>query len=156
MGRRSLLKKIWPILGSLAAIELLWVGGSIFKSKQEQKSGNLEQQVLAGKVEDFNTSSITAIPQGQFYLARLENGGFLALSPICTHLGCSINWNDDKNIFVCPCHGSTFSMEGEVLTSPATRPLDIFPIKIEDGHILVDTFLRKRRSSYQPSQVTMV
>jgi cytochrome b6-f complex iron-sulfur subunit len=78
----------------------------------------------------------------------------LALSRICTHLGCSVPWDEEKKKFVCPCHGSTFNMTGEVLTAPAPRPLDTYPVRIENGIVKVDISEPQKRQRFDPSQVT--
>jgi len=59
-------------------------------------------------------------------------------SPICPHLGCRYGWHPDRNQFVCPCHGSVFSLKGEVQGGPAPRPLDTLPTEIRGEEILVE------------------
>jgi menaquinol-cytochrome c reductase iron-sulfur subunit len=54
-----------------------------------------------------------------------------AFSPLCTHLGCAYRWQQEKKAFLCPCHGSVFSADGEVLSGPAGRPLDRYTVKVE-------------------------
>ncbi|HEY6988194.1 MAG TPA: ubiquinol-cytochrome c reductase iron-sulfur subunit [Bryobacteraceae bacterium] len=61
-------------------------------------------------------------------------------APLCTHLGCAYHWEpkgrDAKDgVFACPCHGSAFSRSGEVLSGPATRPLDQYVTKIEGARL---------------------
>jgi menaquinol-cytochrome c reductase iron-sulfur subunit len=58
-------------------------------------------------------------------------------SPVCPHLGCRYAWHPDKKEFICPCHGSVFSITGKVLGGPAPRPLDTLPFKIENGLLYV-------------------
>jgi ubiquinol-cytochrome c reductase cytochrome b subunit len=58
-------------------------------------------------------------------------------SPICPHLGCHYDWNPQSKTFICPCHGSVFSIDGKVLGGPAPRPLDTLPFKIENGILYV-------------------
>jgi glycine/D-amino acid oxidase-like deaminating enzyme/nitrite reductase/ring-hydroxylating ferredoxin subunit len=56
-------------------------------------------------------------------VARAEDGGLCAVSATCTHLGCTVRWNDAERSWDCPCHGSRFGLDGAVLEGPATRPL---------------------------------
>lgn len=58
-------------------------------------------------------------------------GGFVALSPICTHLGCVVDLEGRR--LVCPCHGSTYDRDGSVLRGPAERPLSRHPTRVVDG-----------------------
>jgi cytochrome b6-f complex iron-sulfur subunit len=96
---------------------------------------------------------VRAFPGGQFYLVRLADGGFLALSSKCTHLGCTVPWNEKQRSFPCPCHASTFDEKGDVLSPPATRALDLFPVVIEGGIVKVDTSRRIARARFEPGQV---
>ena len=54
---------------------------------------------------------------------RDPSGELHAVSLTCTHLACTVQWNDAETTWDCPCHGSRFSIDGEVLDGPATRPL---------------------------------
>ena len=70
------------------------------------------------------------------YLLRNGEADFVALSPICTHQGCTVNVEGDR--LVCPCHGSTFSRDGGVLRGPAADPLRRYPTRTgPDGSLVV-------------------
>lgn len=155
--RRRFLACLWSLLGVAALIEFGWITRNVFFFKKGKKN-TLQpgKMITVGKVEDFAKGTVTPIPQGPFFLSCLEDGGFLALSPACTHLGCTVNWNEEKQQFLCPCHGSSFSIAGEVTSSPATIPLDFHPVRIEDGKVIVDNSIRKHRSSFTNSQVTKI
>lgn len=153
--RRSFLNRIWILLGSLVCLQFAWIGISIFKSRRTRGQEETQDHiVVAGRMDDFKPKTVTAIPQGQFYLACLEDGSFLAISRTCTHLGCSIPWDEEQGKFVCPCHGSTFSMTGEVLTAPAPRPLDTFPVRIENRIVKVNISQPRKRERFEASQAT--
>lgn len=88
----------------------------------EQKDGWYESQVS-------NTA----------WVYKDDNGEIVALSPICKHLGCVVDWNTDKthhNHFYCPCHGGLYTKEGvNVPGTPPTAALDIYPLKEKDGFL---------------------
>ena len=75
----------------------------------------------------------------QVWVVRNESGIYVMIS-ICRHLGCTPNWFQDKQAFLCPCHGSIFSIEGNVLGGPSPRLLWRASVKIDptDGQIIVD------------------
>lgn len=155
--RRKFLNRLWAFFGLAAVIELGWLGVSFLNSRKElNKPVKTESIVTAGPVEQFTPETVTAIPQGQFYLSCLADGSFLALSRTCTHLGCSVPWDAEKKKFVCPCHASTFSMTGEVLSPPAPRPLDIYPVRIENGIVKVNVAAPQRRDHFDQQQATRI
>jgi len=108
----------------------------------------------AGPVKDFLPGTVTAFPRGRFYLARLEDGGFLALSRRCTHLGCTVPWVAEEKRFLCPCHSSSFDIRGEIVRPPAPRALDLFLVKIENNVVMVDSGNPIKRSRFESEQVT--
>ena len=55
---------------------------------------------------------------------RDDDGVLHAVSPVCTHMGCLVSFNKAERSWDCPCHGSRFSYEGEVLSGPAVKDLD--------------------------------
>lgn len=153
-NRRGFLSRAMRLLGAVAILEAGWIAVSALvpgKRKTPQMDG--PGVVVAGPVERFEPGSVTAFADGKFYLARLADGGFLAVNRKCTHLGCSVPWVADEQRFACPCHASAFDIHGDVINAPAPRPLDLFPIAIVDGIIRVDTLRPIRRTSFEPDQV---
>ncbi|MBN1565653.1 MAG: Rieske (2Fe-2S) protein [Anaerolineae bacterium] len=136
--RRNFLKYAWVALGAVALGEGALVTYQFFAPKASE--GEFGGVFNAGLVDDYPPGSVTPFNAGRFYLVRQEDGGFLALYRKCTHLGCAVPWDQAEGKFICPCHASAFEADGEVLNPPAPRPLDRFPITInENGEILVDT-----------------
>ncbi len=67
-----------------------------------------------------------------------DNGrDFIAMSNICTHLGCRVRWLADQEIFLSPCHYGVFDREGKVISGPPPRPLDRYEVKIENNQLLI-------------------
>ncbi len=64
-----------------------------------------------------------------------DNGFFKALSSRCTHLGCQVR--PARNFLTCPCHGSTFDLQGGVVRGPAQKPLPRFPVEVRGQQIEV-------------------
>jgi cytochrome b6-f complex iron-sulfur subunit len=153
-SRRSFLGRVWLLLGAVALAEGAWIVIDFFKPRR-RRTGDDEQSstLIAGPVDLFDPGSVTAFPKGRCYLARLDDGGFLALHRECTHLGCTVPWVADEGRFVCPCHASSFDITGDVLSPPAPRPLDIFPVRIENDIVKVDLSKPIRRQRFDASQV---
>jgi menaquinol-cytochrome c reductase iron-sulfur subunit len=61
----------------------------------------------------------------------------VAFTPQCTHLGCAYSYDDKNKEFLCPCHTSTFGLDGKVLTGPAPRALDRYETKIAGSKLLL-------------------
>lgn len=153
-SRRSFLNKLWIGLGIFALLEFsLLVIAYLRPSKTGVKSGDHETIIEAGLVAKFPLNSVTAFIRGKFYLCRLEDGGFLAVSRKCTHLGCTVPWLDKEKRFACPCHASAFDIKGEVIHPPAPRPLDLYRLFIENNMVKVDTGKRIKRSGFRADQV---
>ncbi len=152
-GRRSFLGLAWLGLGVAALGEAAWIVASFLKPRGKAPKGEAGL-VVAGPWDAFAPGSVTAFPAGRFYLVRLEDGGFLALNRQCTHLGCSVPWDEASGRFACPCHASVFDLRGDVLAPPAPRPLDLFAVRIENGIVKVDVSAPIRRSAFDASQVT--
>ena len=70
-------------------------------------------------------------------LVKTKTGEMAALSAVCTHLGCIVQWEKDKQDFLCPCHGGLFAPDGTVLGGPPPRALAKIPVTVAEGKITV-------------------
>ena len=148
VSRRDFLKLAWGVAGAIALAE----GGLIAYEFLAPKAvkGEFGGIFTVGRVEDFPPGSVTPVTAGRFYLVRQEDGGFVALYRKCTHLGCAVPWDQAQGRFICPCHASAFEADGDVINPPAPRPLDRFPVTIENGEIKVDTGQAIQRDHASP------
>ncbi|MDB4960784.1 MAG: Rieske (2Fe-2S) domain protein [Myxococcales bacterium] len=89
----------------------------------------------AGPVEDYPPSSAVRFRIRGVIVVR-DQIGVMAVSAICTHEGCVVSLQSDS--LVCECHHSVFTMEGDVIQGPATRPLPHFKVTLLGTRIYVD------------------
>ena len=152
ISRRQVFSTVWGL--SLVAL-VGQFGNALFQYfKPRIPEGGFGGKVVAGRVKEFKNGSVSYVQDGRFYISRLDDGGFLAIWQRCTHLGCTVPYRKDIKQFMCPCHSSIFNTKGEVIGGPAPRPMDIFPIVIADGQLIVDTSQPIARENFDPSQVT--
>ena len=136
--RRDFLTLFWGAAGALVLSESVLVGLRFLSPRPTE--GEFGGSFNLGLPDQYPPGSVTPVEAGRFYLVRLQDGGFLAVYRRCTHLGCAVPYEPATAQFVCPCHGSAFTMEGDVLNTPAPRPLDLFQLTFnESGEILVDS-----------------
>ncbi|HEY7086545.1 MAG TPA: Rieske 2Fe-2S domain-containing protein [Tepidisphaeraceae bacterium] len=105
--------------------------------KKLWRVGKPEDFAIPGVYENFKRT-----PDGSagFWLVNLQDEKkVVAISTICTHLGCIPNWLAGENKFKCPCHGSGYYITGVNFEGPTPRPLERFAIsKDPDGYLMVD------------------
>ncbi len=73
------------------------------------------------------------------YVKRIKEDEVVAINATCTHLGCIVTWDEDQNIFRCPCHDGRYDADGRVISGPPPAPLKRHKTKVEDGRILLST-----------------
>ena len=94
----------------------------------------------AGYPDEYSAGSVSTrwMKEHRVWIVRSQEGIY-ALYGKCTHLGCTPNWFESERRFKCPCHGSNFNVEGDVIAGPAPKPLFRAQISLsEDGQILID------------------
>ena len=109
--------------------------------------------MIAGLIDEFLPGTVSHVQKCRFFVSRLEDGWFLAMWHRCTQLGCTGPWREDEVRFHCPCHSSIFNTMGEVISGPAPRPLDLFPIEVIENELVVDTGQPIQRQEFDAAQV---
>lgn len=155
ISRHDFLGMSLAIGSAVALTETLFVGLRFLSPKAVQ--GQFGGFFNLGSIDQFPAGSVTPVQAGRFYLVRLQDGGLLAVYRRCTHLGCSVTYEPASSQFVCPCHGSEFTMQADVINPPAPRPLDLFALSISDtGEVVVDTSKPIERDRVSPDQIVYV
>ncbi|HBA90097.1 MAG TPA: cytochrome B6 [Geobacter sp.] len=101
--------------------------GQLSSGKISFTAGELPE----GEAKFFEYAGSSAV------LVKTKTGEMVALSAVCTHLGCIVQWIKEKQQFLCPCHGGLFATDGTVVGGPPPRPLAKIPITLTEGKITV-------------------
>jgi len=125
-----------PLIGSLF--------GSVFERSRSYFApvGKIDGLPVGQPVNlNFPFESVDAFLRSRIsrhvWVIKHSSTDLTVFSPICTHLGCHYMWDAERQEFVCPCHGSFFTVDGKVVGGPAPRPLDTLAYEIRDGELLV-------------------
>jgi len=81
------------------------------------------------------------------WVRRVSDKEVVAFAPQCTHLGCAYQWDEKNRNYLCPCHTSTFSIDGEVLSGPAPRPLDRYEARVEGSKLYLGRIVESQKAS---------
>lgn len=100
--------------------------------------------VLASRVDAWNKSPLT--PVGAVYLRREKGKAIQALNVVCPHAGCFVDYAAARGGYLCPCHNSTFALDGSINDpkSPSPRALDALGVEIRNGTEVWVTFQNYR------------
>jgi cytochrome b6-f complex iron-sulfur subunit len=130
MSRRRILQ------ASLGLVGLLGLG-AVVKFLGYQPAPVNPTRFTLKTPPDYAVGSATALPEAKAWLFR-DKAGLYAISSICTHLGCVVNYSSEQ--FECPCHGSRFNAAGYVLKGPAKQPLNYLELTLSpEGTVVLDT-----------------
>jgi len=97
-------------------VENLNVAEQLIEGKLSAVPDHVELKPGEGKLVEANGQRAGA--------HRDEQGKLHVVDTTCTHMGCEVNWNSAETSWDCPCHGSRFSIEGDIIEGPAVRPLE--------------------------------
>ncbi len=136
-NRRSFLKYVFTIgVTGFAASVIYPVISYLIPPKQREVEVS---SVNAGKAADFakNSSKIIKFGDKPVILIRKPNGDFTALSAVCTHLGCTVQFRKDWEVIWCACHNGKYDLTGKNISGPPPRPLTPFNVFVKNGDIFI-------------------
>lgn len=134
-GRRTFLG---ACLAGLAVVGAAAIGWPLFRylapRSNKESAGKVvipAKDIADGEAKFFEYAGSSAV------LVRKRDGSLVALSAVCTHLGCIVQWQKDKQDFLCPCHGGHYSPDGVVTAGPPPKPLPGIPFVLDGANITV-------------------
>ena len=135
MERRQLLKTSLAFLGTTTLISFVYPASKfLIPPKSSAKGAQItidKDQIPLGTAKEITYNDIPLV------IINRRGSGFIALSRVCTHLGCLVGYDSFNSKLVCPCHAGEFDLEGNVLTGPATKSLQRYPLKISAKQITI-------------------
>jgi cytochrome b6-f complex iron-sulfur subunit len=131
-------KFLFTMLGGLGALIGAASAWPVFRFLSPIDAGDGSDQVIiprtevvSGKAHFFEYRGKPAV------ILQPSPGNFVALSAVCTHLGCVVAWQDQAAEFLCPCHGGRFSADGKVLGGPPPRPLETLIVETDGDQLKI-------------------
>ena len=145
-GKESLSRRNFFVSAGNAAIGIAALGslGVTLDFLSPKVLLELPRRFSIGALASMQPNSVTFDAEHRLIVFRDKQGYFYALSAVCTHLGCIVEWKETgipghpEGVIACPCHGSVFNKTGDVIRGPAPRSLDRFKMYLEDDRVIVD------------------
>jgi len=135
MSRRSFLTTAWKVSAGLLAAAGLVTTWDMLKPHLAAGFDVLVKTVAPDAVP---ANGVLVVPEARGYLVKTDDD-IIALSEVCSHLGCRVPYIDENDRFECPCHGSKFTREGNYIEGPAPRGMDEYATEVVEGVIEIDT-----------------
>lgn len=131
-------KFLFTMLGGLGALIGAASAWPVFRFLSPVQGDGSSDQVIvarsdvaAGKAHFFQYHGKPAV------VLQPAPGEFVALSAVCTHLGCVVAWQEQAGEFLCPCHGGRFSAAGQVLGGPPPSPLETIAVELDGDQLKI-------------------
>jgi menaquinol-cytochrome c reductase iron-sulfur subunit len=159
INRRDFIKATTGAVGGIigAVFGIPAIGYLLAPALREDKTG---APVTIGKLENipvgkfhpfsFTITKVngwerTASNYGGYILRKSEDPkDILVLSSRCTHLSCTVNWKEEAQVFICPCHDAKFDKDGKVLDGPPPEPLGHFEYNVDADGVLTIIPIEKK------------
>ena len=121
----------------LTALGAAWAGtlaqSRLFPPASAQEAGPVE--FALSELPEGTVKYITYAGAPAVVIRTAES--VKAYSLICTHLGCTVQWQEGKQEFYCACHDGRFDQFGEVISGPPPVPLEQFPVTVDGSRVIV-------------------
>lgn len=136
-GRRKLIQALLGTGFSASVVSFLYPAVRFVMPPTLAESSASE--VVAGTVDEFppNTGRIFKFGSRPGLLIRTEDGEWKAFLATCTHLNCTVQYQQAERRIWCACHNGTFDLNGKVVSGPPPRPLEEFAVNIRGDDVVV-------------------
>jgi Rieske Fe-S protein len=96
-------------------------------------------EVAAGKVQDLkpNSGKIVKFGNKPALLVRVNDTEWKAFSAVCTHLNCTVQYQEGRREIWCACHNGTYDLNGRVASGPPPKPLEELAVKLRGDEVVI-------------------
>jgi cytochrome b6-f complex iron-sulfur subunit len=136
-GRRSLVG--WLLGGGLVTS----ISSFIYPAIKFMMPPNVPEaavnEVVAGKVQMLKPDSGAIVRFGNkpVLLVRLSETEWKALSAVCTHLNCTVQYQEKTHQIWCACHNGFYDLNGKVVSGPPPKPLDEYAVRVRGDEVVI-------------------
>ena len=135
MKRRSFLKALLTFLGATSAVSILYpLSRYLAPPAGTEQSKTLviaKREVPLGEAKEIVFNGVPAV------ILNRPGKGLIAVSRVCTHLGCLVQYDKENRRLLCPCHAGVYDLEGNIVSGPPPKPLPKLPLRVEGETIVI-------------------
>jgi len=134
--RRGFLEKIVAGMAVLLGASVLYPVSQYVVPPAKKKT--VESEKVVGKASEVPADSgkIYRFAGDRVFVLNYK-GELKAMSAVCTHLGCLVQWKTDEQLVYCACHGARYTTEGEIISGPQPAPLKPYGVRVEGDDIVL-------------------
>jgi cytochrome b6-f complex iron-sulfur subunit len=134
-NRRAFLQKSLAFLGLTTLASFLYPLFRYFSPPAGE--AGVKRLVLSKKELPAGAAKEIVFNNTPCVVINRPDTGYVALSRVCTHLGCLVDYQKEKQRLLCPCHAGTYDLSGSVTSGPPPKPLQHFPVRVEGDSIII-------------------
>jgi cytochrome b6-f complex iron-sulfur subunit len=135
MKRRSFLKTLLAFLGAISAASFVYpLSRYIAPPANTETSKTLviaKREIPLGDAMEIVFNGVPAV------ILNRPGKGLVAISRVCTHLGCLVQYDKENKRLLCPCHAGIYDLEGNIVSGPPPKPLPKLPFRVEGETIVI-------------------
>lgn len=136
MNRRRFFQVLLTVLGSVTFLSFAYAFLRYLAAFPTRDGEGSKIAVRKSEIP-LNESKTLVLNGTPIVVINRQDKGLIALSRVCTHLGCLVEYSRTRQRMVCPCHAGTFDLDGGVISGPPPKPLKTIPLRIDGDSIIL-------------------
>jgi cytochrome b6-f complex iron-sulfur subunit len=135
MKRRSFLKAVLAFLGATSVASFLYPLSRYLAPPASKENSRIlvieKRDIPLGDAKEIVFNGVPAV------IVNRPGKGLIAVSRVCTHLGCLVQYDKESKTLLCPCHAGVYDLEGNTVSGPPPKPLPKLPLRVEGETIVI-------------------